>query len=120
MTIKWFKSPYNWVISPLTQPQVANQQQKKTNKCDLLIRLGRGAHIIYGGSVGILLSISEIPLVSFSTILLFWVFLDPYSSFNNSFNCIVIIAFKPFFVAYPFLDRHDDYIGGVCYSDALV
>ena len=22
------KSPYNWVISPLTQPQVANQQQK--------------------------------------------------------------------------------------------
>ena len=22
------KSPYNWVISPLTQPQVANQQKK--------------------------------------------------------------------------------------------
>ena len=24
--INWFKSPYNWVISPLTQPQVANQK----------------------------------------------------------------------------------------------
>ena len=30
MTIKWFKSPYNWVISPLTQPKVANQQQQKS------------------------------------------------------------------------------------------
>ena len=29
MTIKWFKSPYNRVILPLTQPQVANQQQQK-------------------------------------------------------------------------------------------
>ena len=31
---KWFKSPYNWVISPLTQPQVVNQQkkEKKGNK----------------------------------------------------------------------------------------
>ena len=26
---KWFMSPYNWVIYPLTQPQVANQQKKK-------------------------------------------------------------------------------------------
>ena len=26
---KQFMSPYNWVIYPLTQPQVANQQQKK-------------------------------------------------------------------------------------------
>ena len=26
---KKVKSPYNWVISFLTQPQVANQQQKK-------------------------------------------------------------------------------------------
>ena len=25
---KWFLSPYNWVIYPLTQPQVANQQKK--------------------------------------------------------------------------------------------
>ena len=25
---KKVKSPYNWVISPLTQPQVANQQKK--------------------------------------------------------------------------------------------
>ena len=25
---KKFKLPYNWVISPLTQPQVANQQKK--------------------------------------------------------------------------------------------
>ena len=24
----WFKSPFNWVISSLTQPQVANQQKK--------------------------------------------------------------------------------------------
>ena len=32
MTIKWFKSPYNWFIYPLTQPQMAyqQQQQKKT------------------------------------------------------------------------------------------
>ena len=28
---KWFKSPHNWVISPLTQPQVANQQEKNNN-----------------------------------------------------------------------------------------
>ena len=27
--------PYNWVIFPLTQPEVANQQQKKIN---LLVR----------------------------------------------------------------------------------
>ena len=27
---KKVKSPYNGVISPLTQPQVANQQEKKT------------------------------------------------------------------------------------------
>ena len=27
MTIKWFMSPYNWVISPMTQPQVANPQK---------------------------------------------------------------------------------------------
>ena len=27
MTIKWFKSPYSWVIHPLIQPQVANQQK---------------------------------------------------------------------------------------------
>ena len=26
---KKVKSPYNWVISPLTQPQVANQQKSK-------------------------------------------------------------------------------------------
>ena len=26
-------SPYNWVISPLTQPEVANQQQKKDHRC---------------------------------------------------------------------------------------
>ena len=25
---KKIKSPYNWVISPLTQPEVANQQKK--------------------------------------------------------------------------------------------
>ena len=30
MTTKWFMSPYNWVILPLTQPQVANQQKKFT------------------------------------------------------------------------------------------
>ena len=36
MTIKWFKSPYNWVISPLTQPQVANQQQQKKRISNLL------------------------------------------------------------------------------------
>ena len=29
---KWFMSPYNWVIYPLTQPQVANQQKKKNYK----------------------------------------------------------------------------------------
>ena len=29
MHAKTYKSPYNWVISPLTQPQVANQQEKK-------------------------------------------------------------------------------------------
>ena len=29
MTKNWFKSPLICVISPLTQPQVANQQQKK-------------------------------------------------------------------------------------------
>ena len=29
MTKKWFKSLFNWVIFPLTQPQVAKQQQKK-------------------------------------------------------------------------------------------
>ena len=29
MTIKWFKSPFNWVIFLLTQPQVADQQQQK-------------------------------------------------------------------------------------------
>ena len=28
--LKWLKSPYNWVIYPLTQPLVANQKQKKT------------------------------------------------------------------------------------------
>ena len=28
MTIKWFMSPYNWVIYPLTQTQVANEQKK--------------------------------------------------------------------------------------------
>ena len=28
---KKIKSPYNWVISPLTQPQVANQQKNKKN-----------------------------------------------------------------------------------------
>ena len=26
---KMVKSPYNWVIYPLTQPQMANQQQQK-------------------------------------------------------------------------------------------
>ena len=26
---KKVESPYNWVISPLTQPQVANQQNRK-------------------------------------------------------------------------------------------
>ena len=29
---KWFKSPYSWVISQLTQPRVANQQKKKKKK----------------------------------------------------------------------------------------
>ena len=29
MTIKRFMSPYNWVIYPLSHPQVENQQQKK-------------------------------------------------------------------------------------------
>ena len=32
MTIKWFKSPYSWVISPLTLPRVANQQKKNKKK----------------------------------------------------------------------------------------
>ena len=32
MTIKWFKPPFNCVIFPLTQPQVANQQKKKNNQ----------------------------------------------------------------------------------------
>ena len=27
--VKIVMSPYNWVIYPLTQPQVANQQQQK-------------------------------------------------------------------------------------------
>ena len=27
MTTKWFKSPFNCVILPLTQPKVANQQK---------------------------------------------------------------------------------------------
>ena len=29
---KKVRSPYNWFISPLTQPEVANQLQKKDNK----------------------------------------------------------------------------------------
>ena len=29
MAIKWFKSPYCCVILPMTQPQMAKQQQKK-------------------------------------------------------------------------------------------
>ena len=32
MTIKWFKPSFNCVIFPLTQPQVANQQQQKKKK----------------------------------------------------------------------------------------
>ena len=34
MTIKWFKSPLIWIIFPLTQPQVANQQ-KRLKKSEL-------------------------------------------------------------------------------------
>ena len=30
---KMVKSPCNWVIFPLTQPQVANQQQQKKEVC---------------------------------------------------------------------------------------
>ena len=37
MTKKWFMSPYNWVIYPLTQTQVANQQQQQ--KKNLLTQL---------------------------------------------------------------------------------
>ena len=36
---KWFMSPYNWVINPLTQPQVANQQQKK-KQFEILVQPG--------------------------------------------------------------------------------
>ena len=35
---KKVKSPYNWVISPLTPPQVANQQKK--NKKNPLVNIG--------------------------------------------------------------------------------
>ena len=29
---KWFKSFFNWVIFPLTQPPVANQQKKRKKR----------------------------------------------------------------------------------------
>ena len=45
---KWFISPYNWVIYPLTQPQVANQ--KKSFKTFGVTLLGFKTALMYASS----------------------------------------------------------------------
>ena len=36
---KWFMPPYSWVILPLAQPQVANQQQKNLSAIQITIQI---------------------------------------------------------------------------------